>query len=78
MRIIKASEIGSYTFCQRAWWYQLNGYEPDNQAELAAGKEIHETHARTTRISTGISALASALLVAAVVLVLLWILKLRF
>ncbi len=78
MRIIKASEIGSYMFCQRAWWYKHNGYEPDNQAELSAGKEIHEAHARTTRMSTWIFAAASALLIAALALVLLWVLQVRF
>ena len=46
MKIIRASEIGTYQFCNRAWWYQLQGYEPENKAELAAGTEIHEKHSR--------------------------------
>lgn len=46
MKPIKASEIGSYLYCRRAWWYHLNGHESVNQAELAAGTELHRQHGR--------------------------------
>jgi hypothetical protein len=46
MRAIKASEIGSYLYCSRAWWYRLNGQESANQAEMAAGTELHRQHGR--------------------------------
>ncbi|UCH60756.1 MAG: Dna2/Cas4 domain-containing protein [Anaerolineales bacterium] len=45
MKTIRASEIGSYLFCQRAWWYQSQGFQPDNQVELASGQRLHEKHA---------------------------------
>ncbi len=78
MRIVKASEIGTYMFCQRAWWYQHMGYESGNQAELAGGKEIHEKHSRSVRLSRGLQVLATALLLGALALATLWFLQYRF
>jgi hypothetical protein len=78
MRIIRASEIGSYLYCQRAWWYQQNGYEPENQAELAGGKEIHEQHSRVVRLSRVLQVLATIMLLSALALAIFWFLKARF
>lgn len=44
MRTVRASEIGVYLYCRRAWWYQHQGIENINQPELAAGKALHERH----------------------------------
>ena len=46
MRTIRASEIGAYHYCQRAWWYQRNGVAPENQMEMAEGVELHAQHGR--------------------------------
>jgi CRISPR/Cas system-associated exonuclease Cas4 (RecB family) len=46
MKTIRASEIGSYLYCRRAWRYRQNGQESVNQAELAAGTELHRQHGR--------------------------------
>ena len=46
MRALRASEIGSYLYCRRAWWYRLRGYESSNQAEMAVGTELHREHGR--------------------------------
>lgn len=46
MKAIRASEIGSYLYCRRAWWYRQSGQESINQAELAAGTELHRQHGR--------------------------------
>jgi hypothetical protein len=45
--IIRASEIGQYVFCQRAWWLgTVQGYRPVNEAALAAGSQAHLRHGR--------------------------------
>jgi hypothetical protein len=46
MRPIRASEIGAYTYCKRAWWYQCQGEEPENGVEMAAGSAFHRAHGK--------------------------------
>lgn len=48
MRTVRASEIGSYIYCQRAWWYSVNGVDPQNQEILDHGLKHHQAHWRTT------------------------------
>jgi hypothetical protein len=64
-RTVRASEIGSFIFCQRAWWYQRQGFEPINRAELAAGTEFHDTHANQARAAVILRVLGWLLIFAA-------------
>ena len=58
MRTVRASEIGTYLYCRRAWWYQRQGIENINQIELAAGQALHEQHGRRVIIAGCTQALA--------------------
>ena len=46
MRVIRSSDIGSYLYCRRAWWYRQQGFESENRAELSSGTELHRKHGR--------------------------------
>ena len=48
-RTIRASEIGSFFYCQRAWWYQRKKIPTINTAELAGGQDFHRLHVHQTR-----------------------------
>jgi CRISPR/Cas system-associated exonuclease Cas4 (RecB family) len=52
MPIIRSSDIGTYLYCNRAWWYKKQGVESANQVELAAGTELHANHGRQVLAST--------------------------
>jgi hypothetical protein len=75
MKIIRASEIGTYKFCNRAWWYQVQGYEPENKVELAGGSEIHEKHSHVVIASNCLQIIAYASLLLAIVAAVIWILQ---
>lgn len=68
MKSIKASEIGSYLYCRRAWWYRQSGLESANQAELAAGTELHRQHGRQVLAAGLQRTLAYFILLAALVM----------
>jgi hypothetical protein len=68
MRTIRASEIGTYLYCQRAWWYQRLGYQSWNQAEMAAGQETHARHGRSLFIAGVVRTMAIGLILLSLVL----------
>ena len=68
MSTIRASEIGTYLYCKRAWFYQKKGYTPGNQQELAAGIKIHQNNTRTVMMGGCLRVFAYTLLITAIVL----------
>jgi hypothetical protein len=44
MKTINASDLGAFLYCRRAWWYQKQGTESENQAIMAAGTRHHHQH----------------------------------
>ncbi len=75
--VIRASEIGSYLYCRRAWWYRKQGFESENQAELATGLELHRQHGRRVLAASLLRVVGFLLLLAALVLIVA-MLTLRF
>jgi CRISPR/Cas system-associated exonuclease Cas4 (RecB family) len=68
MRPIRSSEIGEYLYCRRAWWYRKTGTPSENQAELAAGTDLHRRHGRQALASLLTRTLGVILLLAALLL----------
>jgi CRISPR/Cas system-associated exonuclease Cas4 (RecB family) len=66
--VIRASEIGSYLYCRRAWWYRKQGIESENQAELTGGTELHEQHGRNVMAAGLLQIAGYAVLLVAIVL----------
>ena len=73
MKIIRASEISSYSYCHRAWWYQLQGYQNENQVELAGGSEYHDRHGRVVVTAGCFTTLAYGFLILAVAALTIWL-----
>lgn len=72
MQIIRASEVGEYVYCARAWWLRrVVGREPAGQARRDLGTLRHARHSRAVALSGGLIWLAGLLLVAFVLLLLL-------
>ena len=65
---IRASEIGTYLYCKRAWWFTRKGETSSNQAELLSGTQIHEEHGRTVLSAGLLRAAGYAVLLLALVL----------
>ena len=65
---IRASEIGSYLYCARAWWYQRQGIESSNQSELKTGTKLHFHHGRQVMAAGLIRSIALILLLASLLM----------
>lgn len=45
--IVRASELGEYAYCARAWWLRhVQGVESTNTAALQSGQAVHDRHGR--------------------------------
>jgi hypothetical protein len=77
MRTIRASEIGTFIFCRRAWWYHSQGAPAQNLAELAGGSAFHHHHGRQV-IRSGLLRTAGWFFLFLAVIILLIGLTLRF
>ncbi len=70
-RIIRASEIGQYDFCAKAWWLgSVEGVPPANLDELQAGTAAHEEHGRKVQRASQLQKIAIGLLALGVIVLL--------
>ena len=64
--LVRASDIGSWTFCNRAWWLaNIKDVPHRNPAALHRGNEVHQAHGRQVarayrlnRLGTGLIAIS--------------------
>lgn len=68
---LKASEVGTYLFCKRAWRFERQGAPSSRGPERVAGTAYHERHGEMAVLAERAGGLARWCLVLAVVLALL-------
>jgi hypothetical protein len=80
LRVIRASEIGEYGYCSRAWWYRhvIKVTPPganEQEVRLAQGREAHARHGRSVSAAVtlrlaGIAIMLCGLALLAIIVVL--------
>lgn len=77
-RVIRASEIGQWAYCARAWWLSsVKGVQSTNTREMVRGELAHQQHGRTVWAAGVLRSASLVLLVIAVLLALAAVLILR-
>jgi hypothetical protein len=76
-RVVRASELGQYSFCAKAWWLgSVEGVPSANVREMDAGTSAHEQHGQAVQISVWLNRVGVACLILGVlVLALLMVLR---
>ncbi len=79
--VIRASEIGEYGYCSRAWWYRHVVKVPMPKGEgtvrLAEGTRLHAQHGRGVAASAMLRAAALGLLAVGLLAIMLALLLAR-
>ncbi len=73
--LIRASDIGQYLFCHRAWWLaRIQQVPSTNLAEMAAGSAAHAQHGQEMKSTQRLQQIGVILIVVAALLglVVLW------
>jgi hypothetical protein len=71
--VLRASDIGTYLYCRRAWWYRKQGVESENRAEMATGTELHRRHGRKVLAAGLLRALSLFLFLIALTLLVVYL-----
>jgi len=67
----KASEVNTFLFCRRAWWFEQQGAPSDREPKRARGTAYHQRHGERVGATPRTRALARLALALAVALFLL-------
>lgn len=68
-RLIRASEIGEYVFCRRAWWlHRVQGLESAHHPQMEKGIVQHREHGRAVQRADILTRAAIVLAVLAIFL----------
>ena len=73
MRPIRASEISTFLFCKRAWYYQQRDTPSTNTQEIGLGTELHQKHGKAVFVSGFLRTLAYGLLLVALALMTVYV-----
>lgn len=65
---LRASEIGAYLYCRRAWWFERQGRHRSHTEALEAGLSWHRRHGRRVLMAWLIRAGGWGLILAALAL----------
>ena len=72
MQTIRASEVGEFVYCARAWWLRrVAGEEPAGQERRALGTQLHARHGRGVALSGRLLWAAGLLLALAIAVLVL-------
>jgi len=72
MRTIRASELGTYLFCARAWGYARQGHASANEDLMQAGTEYHQQHGKDVLSATLLRLAGWALILLALTALAAW------
>ena len=73
--VIRASEIGQYAYCARAWWLaRVKGHRSTNVAAMERGTAQHRAHGRAVEGYHLLRLAGLALLLMAVAALMAWLL----
>ncbi len=73
--VIRASEIGQYSYCARAWWLgRVKGFRSTNLAAMREGTKRHRAHGRLVERYHLLRQAAIFLIALAVVALIAWFL----
>lgn len=72
--LVRASDIGFWTFCNRAWWLStVEHAEHENPTVLERGNRAHRDHGRALDRARTLNRLGAVLVGGGIVLLVLWL-----